>query len=113
MAKHLAQLRAQAQRNAGACDVRQQRLLVVQRVLQQTHVADFQAIVNNGVLLVSQRCRVRKQAIDHVDVASNQRQAAANAAFDVQLCLWNRDAYADVLGDRKLCGPNGHTKFRP
>ena len=113
VAKNLAKLRAQAQTDAGARHVRQQRLLAVQRALQQTHVADFEAIVNNGVLPVSQRCCVSKQAIDHVDVASNQRQAAANAASYVQLCLWNRDPYADVLGDVQLCGPNGHTKFHP
>ena len=52
MAKNLAQLRAQAQTDAGARHVREQRLLAIQRALQQAHVPNLQAVVDNGVLLV-------------------------------------------------------------
>ena len=77
------QFRAQNQTDPGACDVRQQRLLAVNGILQQAHVANFQAAVHDGILLGRERGAVGEQSLDHIDASNSQPQAAEDRTVDV------------------------------
>ena len=109
VAKQLAQLRAQTQIDAGARHVREQCLLAVKRALQQSHMADFEAVVDDGVLLASQSRCVSKKAIDHVDVARDrrererERERASDGPNHVELRFWKGSA-DPAIPIRPACG---------
>ena len=74
---------------------------------------NLQTVVGDQGLLGCNCRSVCKQAIDHIDVASNERQRALDAAGYVQLGFRNSDADSAVLSDKQLRRSNWHRKLGP
>ncbi len=83
MAENLTQPRAQTQTDPSARDIRQQRLLAVERILQEAHVANFETIVDDGILLGRQRGSMCEQSLDYINITSSQPQAAKDGSIHI------------------------------
>ena len=83
MAENLTQPHAQTQTDPSARDIRQQRLFAVERILQEAHVANFETVVDDGILLGRQRQVMCEQSLDYINITSSQPQAAKDRSIHI------------------------------